>query len=195
MAGEARVRLDNPDAIAALTHPVRWKLLNYLMSSGPATASQGARAVGDTPSNCSYHLRTLARYGWVEADRSADARERPWRALVTGFSLERSGDPDSPLDRNAAALLAMTIQQEQQEVLDAVARFPALERAWQDASEHSTYTLRMTAAELADLTRQLDALIRPYIAATRDEWPDGSALVHLGLHAFPQRPDPGDPER
>ena len=195
MAEEARVRLDNPDAIAALTHPVRWKLLNYLMSSGPATASQGARAVGDTPSNCSYHLRTLAKYGWVEADDSADARERPWRALVTGFSLEGPGDPDSPLGRNTAALLAMTVQQDQLEVLEAVARFPALERAWQDASSHHTYTLRMTATELADLTRQLDALIRPYIAATRDERPKGSALVHLSLHAFPERPDPEETER
>ena len=195
MAEEARVRLDNPDAIAALTHPVRWKLLNYLMSSGPATASQGARAVGDTPSNCSYHLRTLAKYGWVEADDSADARERPWRALVTGFSLEPPGDPDSPLGRNAAALLAMTVQQDQREVLEAIARFTTLERTWQDASSHNTYTLRMTATELADLTRQLDALIRPYIAATRDERPDGSALVHLGLHAFPEEPHPKEPER
>ena len=195
MAEEARVRLDNPAAIAALTHPVRWKLLNYLMSSGPATASQGARAVGDTPSNCSYHLRTLAKYGWVEADDSADARERPWRALVTGFSLERPGDPDSPLGRNAAALLAMTVQQDQREALEAIARFTTMERTWQDASSHNTYTLRVTATELADLTRQLDALIRPYIAATRDERPDGSALVRLGLHAFPEEPHPKEPER
>lgn len=194
MAEEARIRLDDPDAIAALTHPARWKLLNYLMASGPATASQGARAVGDTPSNCSYHLRTLAKYGWVEADDSADGRERPWRALITGFSLERPGDSDSPLGRNAAALLAMTIQQEQQEALDAVARFPALDRPWQDASEHSSYTLRLTAAELTGLTRQLDALIRPYIAATRGEAPEGSALVHLGLHAYPEQPGPGTPE-
>jgi predicted transcriptional regulator len=190
MAREARVHIDNPDAIAALTHPVRYKLLSYLMSSGPATASQGARAVGDTPSNCSYHLRTLARYGWVEADDSADARERPWRALVTGITVERSADPDSPLGRNTAALLAMTIQQDQQELLEAVARFTTLDRTWQDASSHNTYTLAMTATELADLTRQLDALIRPYIAATRDERPDGSALVHLGLHAFPEAADP-----
>ena len=195
MTEEARVRLDNPDAIAALTHPVRLKLLAYLMSSGPATASQGARAVGDTPSNCSYHLRTLAKYGWVEADGSADARERPWRALVTGLSWEQSADPDSPLGRNAAALLAMTVQQDQQEVMEAVARFAALERIWQDASSFHTYTLRMTATELADLTRQVDALIRPYIAATRDERPDGSALVHLGLQTFPERPDPEQPER
>jgi hypothetical protein len=47
----------------------------------------------------------------------------------------------------------------------------------------------MTATELADLTRRLDALIRPYIAATRVERPDGSALVHLGLHAFPEGPE------
>lgn len=195
VAEEARVHLEDPDAIAALTHPVRWRLLNYLMSSGPATASQGARAVGDTPSNCSYHLRTLAKYGWVEADGSADARERPWRALVTGFSLEQPDDPDSPLGRNTAALLAMTIQQDQQEALEAVARFTTLERAWQDASFHNTYTLRVTATELADLTRQLDALIRPYIAATQDERPDGSALVHLSLHAFPEGPDPAEPAR
>jgi predicted transcriptional regulator len=193
MAKEARVRLDNPDAIAALTHPVRLKLLNYLMSSGPATATQGARAVGDTPSNCSYHLRTLAKYGWVKADDSADGRERPWRALVTGFSLERPSDPDSPLGRNTAALLAMTVQQDQQEALEAVARFATLERAWQDASSHNTYTLRMTATELADLSQQLDALIRPYIAATRDERPAGSRLVHLGLNAFPKAPGPKEP--
>ena len=50
----------------------------------------------------------------------------------------------------------------------------------------------MTAAELADLGRQLDALIRPYIAATRDERPEGSALVYLSLHAFPEEPDPNE---
>ena len=179
MATEKRATISERRAMAALTHPVRLDLLTHLMASGPATASQCARAVGDTPSNCSYHLRTLAKYGWVEADDSADARERPWRALVTGFSLERPGDPDSPLGRNTAALLAMTVQQDQREVLEAVARFTTLERTWQDASSHDTYTLRMTATELADLTRQLDALIRPSPRTSNPTGPDGRVSARM----------------
>jgi hypothetical protein len=38
---------------------------------------------------------------------------------------------------------------------------------------------------LAELVTRLDALIRPYIAATRDDAPTGAAVVHLGLQAFP----------
>ena len=63
---QTRRTVGEPDELAALAHPLRLDLLNHLMSSGPATASQCARAVDDTPSNCSYHLRYLARYGLVE---------------------------------------------------------------------------------------------------------------------------------
>lgn len=60
---ERRVNLTDPAVVDALAHPVRLDVLGYLMSVGPATASQCARAVGDTPSNCSYHLRVLASHG------------------------------------------------------------------------------------------------------------------------------------
>jgi hypothetical protein len=43
----------------------------------------------------------------------------------------------------------------------------------------------MTAGELSELAAQLDALIRPYLAATREHPPATAELVHLGLHAFP----------
>jgi predicted transcriptional regulator len=186
MADEARVHLDDPEAMAALTHPLRMKLLNHLMSEGPATASQAARAVGDTPSNSSYHLRTLAKFGWVAPDESADGRERPWRALVTGFAVDLGADPESPQGRNAAALIAMTVQQAQQEERDALARFPSLDREWQDATSFNSYTLRVTAEELTELGERIDALIRPYIAATRDGRPEGSRTAHVGFHAFPK---------
>ncbi len=63
---EIRPLLTDPDVLEALAHPVRLDLLTYLISAGPATASVCARAVGDSPSNCSYHLRTLADHGLVE---------------------------------------------------------------------------------------------------------------------------------
>lgn len=190
MAEENRVRIDDPEALAALTHPMRTKLLNHLISSGPATASQAARAVGDTPSNSSYHLRTLAKFGWVAAaQESSDGRERPWRALVTGFEIDLAADPRSAAGRNAAALSALTLQQAHQEAHEALARFPTLDREWQDASSFNVYTLRATSEELIEVTRQIDALLRPYIAATRDERPAGSALVSVAFQAFPKGPE------
>src|SRR5258705_7140018 len=112
MAREHRTTISEPQAMAALTHPVRLDLLTHLMAQGPATASQCARAVGDTPSNCSYHLRVLARYGLVGPDESTDARERPWRALVTGFSVEGFADePRSPPAPGAPPPLPPQVQQ------------------------------------------------------------------------------------
>ena len=67
-----RPRITDPEALEALAHPVRLDVLGFLMSQGPATASECARAVDDTPSNCSYHLRVLAKHGLVEPAPSDD---------------------------------------------------------------------------------------------------------------------------
>jgi DNA-binding transcriptional ArsR family regulator len=182
---ERRLVVGEPELMAALAHPVRLRLLEYLMAAGPATASQCARAVGDTPSNCSYHLRTLARHGVVAPDGSADGRERPYRSLVTGFSTEGIDDePGSPRRAGAAALLAVGVQLEQQSVRDYLARRDQVPSHWRAVETHGSYVLRMTPAELAELGARLDALIRPYIAATRTQAPDGAELVALGLHAY-----------
>lgn len=185
MAAEERRRITEPAALAALAHPVRLELINYLMSSGPATASACARAVGDTPSNCSYHLRTLAKFGLVGEVVSADGRERPWRALVTGFATGPA-DPAAPMPPEAVRMLAVSVQRDQQLTRDYLAHRDDVPPGWRGADAYATYTLRMTPQELTALGERLDALIRPYIAATREEAPDGSALVHLNVHAFPK---------
>jgi len=184
MAAEARRRITEPAALDALAHPVRLDIINYLMASGPATASTCARAVGDTPSNCSYHLRTLARFGLVGEVISTDGRERPWQALITGFDTGDT-DPTAPTTPQAARLFAVSVQRDQQLTRDYLARRDRIPARWRAADAHATYTLRMTPQELIDLGQQLDALIRPYLAATREDRPDTSALVHLGVHAFP----------
>jgi len=183
MPPEARRHITEPEALQALAHPVRLELINHLMSAGPATASACARAVGDTPSNCSYHLRVLAKVGLVDEVASDDGRERPWRALITGFDTEV--DSKGPMTPQAAELLAVALQRDQRMVRDHLARRDELPRRWRSADVYSTYTLRLTPRELTDLAAKLDALIRPYVAATREDAPRGSALVHLGLQAFP----------
>src|SRR5436305_10379828 len=110
--------LTDPEVLEALAHPVRLDLLTYLISEGPGSASTCARAVGDTPSNCSYHLRTLARHGLVEPVSSTDRRQRPWRATITGFALDPDAAPASPVGRGAAAVLAASLALEQRLLRD-----------------------------------------------------------------------------
>ena len=185
MPRERRRHITEPEALEALAHPLRLELIDYLMAQGPATASTCARAVGDTPSNCSYHLRVLAKVGLVEESASQDGRERPWRALITGFDADV--DAEGEMTPEAAELLALSLQRDQRMVRDYLARRDQAPKRWRDSDVYSTYTLRLRPEELTDLTAKLDALIRPFIAATRDDAPRGSALVHLGLQAFPKQ--------
>src|SRR5947209_12155856 len=99
---EGRVRISDPRALRALADPLRLALLDRLISFGEQTAAQCADAVGSTASNCSYHLRILARIGLVEPGSSPDGRERPWRAAATGLEFGPA-DPRSEPGLAAAA--------------------------------------------------------------------------------------------
>ena len=56
--------LSDPKAMRALAHPARLAILTRL--EGSATATEVAEVAGITPSAASYHLRMLAKYGFVE---------------------------------------------------------------------------------------------------------------------------------
>jgi DNA-binding transcriptional ArsR family regulator len=183
---QRRPVLTDPDVVEALAHPVRLDVLNYLTSDGPATASVCARAVGDTASNCSYHLRVLARHGLIEAADSADGRERPWRTTLTGFSTDTEAAPNTRTGRVSAALMAAALQRDQRLSRDYLNHRDEVPSVWRSADTYATYTLRATPAELRTLVEQLDDLIRPFIAATREDAPARASLVHLGLQAFPR---------
>jgi DNA-binding transcriptional ArsR family regulator len=179
--------LTDPVVLESLAHPVRLDVLNYLMSDGPATASVCARAVGDTPSNCSYHLRVLEGHGLVASGDSADGRERPWRATITGFDYDLEAiDPATAEARSVAALLAASLQLDQRLTRDYLTHRDRVSATWREADAYAAYTLRLTPDELRDLVARLDGLIRPLIAATRKDPPSDAELVHLGLQAFPR---------
>lgn len=177
--------LVDAEVLASLAHPVRLDVLGYLMSDGPATASVCARAVGDTPSNCSYHLRVLARHGLVNPEKPTDGRERPWRAAITGFGTD-DADPAGPQAKGTAAVLAASMQLDQRLSREYLAGRGEVPRAWRDVDAFATYTLRLSAEELRTLLRQLDDLIRPFIATTHDDQPSDAETVHLGVQAFPR---------
>lgn len=176
---EKRVTLDDPRTVAALAHPVRLDLLGRLMSDGPATASQCARAIGDSPSNCSYHLRVLAGLGLVEDDPSTDGRERRWRATIIGFSTD-------PHAASSDELFAASVQADYQAARQYLRDRARLDENWRDADAHAHYGLRVTRAELDDIAARIDDIVRPYIAAVRAHAPAEAAIVNLSLLALPR---------
>jgi hypothetical protein len=90
-----RLQLDltDPKAMRALAHPMRWALLEALAHAGTLTATQASEMLGESPANCAFHLRTLAKYGFVEEAGGGKGRERPWRRAYGRMSWQaRQGD-------------------------------------------------------------------------------------------------------
>jgi DNA-binding transcriptional ArsR family regulator len=84
----------DPQAIRALAHPVRMALIELLVHTGTLTATQASEALGESPANCAFHLRTLAKYGFVEEAGGGKGRERPWRRTHQTLHFETSA-PDN----------------------------------------------------------------------------------------------------
>jgi DNA-binding transcriptional ArsR family regulator len=186
---ERRLEVTDSEVLAALAHPLRVALLYQLNALGSRTASQCAQALGETPANCSYHLRQLAKAGLVVREEAANGRERPWRSVYTGLDLHPPVDDADPEVMTAArATRASLASIEIEEHARLARQYLRLEsrapRAWREVAGVSSYSLRLTPEELAGLHDALDAAIRPYIGLTRADPPEGAQPVHLDLKAF-----------
>src|SRR6187431_2076345 len=75
----------DPKAMRALANPLRLKLLGLLRQDGPHSVGELSELAGAAPGSVSYHLGTLARFGFVEEapELARDGRERWWRAAHT----------------------------------------------------------------------------------------------------------------
>ena len=186
---ERRLEVTDGAVLAALAHPLRVALLYQLNALGSRTASQCAEALGETPANCSYHLRQLAKVGLVTREEARNGRERPWRSVYTGLSLHPAVDDTDPevvtAARAARAALANAEIEEHARLARQYLRLePRAARPWREVAGVNSYSLRLTAEELAGLVQALDAAIRPFIGLTRDDPPGGSQPVHLDFKTF-----------
>ena len=188
---ERRTRISDPRALRALAHPLRLALLERLMAFGEQTAAQCAEAVGSTTSNCSYHLRTLARVGLIEPGESADGRERPWRSSSTGLEFGPSDvEPSTASAAAARAVDELTLAREEELTRQALAGRDDQPPEWRTAETNHSYGLRITASELKKLVGDIDRLVRPYIGLTRGAPPEGAEVAYMRIIAFrhPQSP-------
>jgi len=136
----------------ALAHPTRLALLDHLHTVEHATATECAAVVGDSPSSCSYHLRALARWRFVEEAEGGAGRERPWRATATRIEFGSDG-------LEATVLRDELLARHQQRVRDALRHDHELPPRWRRATQTSSATLALTPTELEMLGERFEELL------------------------------------
>lgn len=166
--------------------------MQYLALDGPATATECADVVGLSPSACSYHLRALARHGFVAEDpaSAADGRQRPWRARVIAISY--GDEPDQPSAvRAAGRLLTESFQARFEQVRSAyLGRETEYGASWRTAAGISQDVLHLTANELASVRSQLQDVLAAYRRLDVASRPPGARRVHAMFDLVPWF-DPG----
>jgi len=181
------VRLTDPKMMRALAHPARIAIWSHIGLRGSVTATECAEVAGLSPSACSYHLRTLAKYGFIEEDRAAAAngRERPWRARLLALTLEDRPD-SSAGERVAGRLLVENLRASSEEIraryLDRQSEYPA---DWRSAAGETFSAAHVTPDELNELRTKVLAVMEAYLRLDPAERPPGALPVRIMLDMFP----------
>lgn len=153
--------LTDPRAMRALAHPIRLSLLEALADAGTLTATQAGEAVGESPASCSFHLRQLAKYGFVVEAGGGTGRQRPWRLAHVGMRF-----PDVHDDQDAAMAAVGLESVLRERYLARHARATAarghLPRKWREVTGNSQFLLYVTPEEMRELDEELGAVLMRY---------------------------------
>src|SRR5215831_7968530 len=102
MSSEERgphLEVRDPRMMRALAHPLRVALIEAIgqADTGTLTATEASDLLGESPANCAFHLRTLAKYGFVEeAGAAASGRGGCATAASRSSRRGRTARPGSP---------------------------------------------------------------------------------------------------
>jgi DNA-binding transcriptional ArsR family regulator len=187
-------RIKDVGTLKAIAHPLRMQLYRALTIARTATASQLADQVDEAVSLVSYHLRKLAEHGLIEEAEpgSGDGRERWWQPASEGVSIRDEDFRDAP-EKAAAHTAASRLFFEQRvemyrRYLDERAHWSD---AWTTASESAEWLLRLTSDELAELAKEMYAVVRRYEERGRADVAagdtEGRENVAVHTYGFPFR--------
>ncbi|GAB3927615.1 transcriptional regulator [Microlunatus endophyticus] len=172
----------DPTWMRAMAHPLRWQILDVLRSSPePMTATQVSEEVGESPANCSFHLRTLAKYGFIEEAGGGKGRSRPWRPRDVQIEISDESGPDAPAGARA---LRDVIRTRSFQAIEAWEHdehsYPP---AWREAAMSAEWELKLTIDDLAEIEAEFKAILDRY--TSREKSPDGAVQAKVLAWAFP----------
>jgi DNA-binding transcriptional ArsR family regulator len=171
--------------VRALAHPLRFRLLE-LLRAGPATASMLARELDESSGATSYHLRELAKAGFVEEDAErGNGRDRWWRRTTPLFVVPSDAADDAEYAAALGSIRAFMVERDEQALGAYFATVADQPQEWQDASFLAGWTLHVTPDEL----RALSALVLEAVDGLRrtiEERPEDARKVYITFRALVQ---------
>jgi hypothetical protein len=194
-AGPGSAELTDPKAMRALAHPVRMSLLELFGYHQTLTATQASELLDESPANCAFHLRTLAKYGFIEEAGRGPGRERPW--TLANRSMRINSSQENPQANLAADELSRVLINRWTERARQVYGAPNRVPGWDQASGWSLMHVFMTPDEAEAMREEINELIhRRYEAREADLSlrPPGARPVEWSVFAAPIAAwAPGDP--
>lgn len=180
------LKLTDPKAMRALAHPVRMELLDLLAVAGTLTATQAGEILGESPANCAFHLRTLAKYGFVREAGGGRGRERPWTRTRRTISISSTSQDDPQAAIAAGALGSVYFErwvERARRVFGSRERLPG----WERATQMSRSAVFLTAEETVQVSGEIQEIIDRYRGRERDpsQRPADGLPVEVALFLSP----------
>jgi DNA-binding transcriptional ArsR family regulator len=190
------MQISDPRAIKALAHPLRLDLLELLATIGPATAAHCGRVLDVPQANCSFHLRQLGKYGFVEdAGPGGDRRERLWRVSDARPTMRIGAGVDTVVRRQLARVV---VEREAQAILGYVDRQDTDSPEWRSTAGIVSAVTVMSPEDAAEVKEKWRVLLEPYLVRTEAagfKLQPGQRYVRYFMAATPTPElDRGEPE-
>jgi DNA-binding transcriptional ArsR family regulator len=195
-----RLELDAA-ALKALAHPLRVQILRVLELRERASVTTLAAELGESTGATSYHLRQLARHGFVEETdaaapaapdgrRAAGRRQRFWRMAVDEIHMTGMAFLENEDTREAAGFLLRELSSTRSRRLAHwFATSTTWPEEWQRASSDRDGTLILDPVQTRALADELAAVLDRYRELEPGE---GARRVEVQYAVFPSDPGPGD---
>ena len=200
MPDERTLDVDAP-ALKALAHPLRLQILRVLTLRKKVSVTSLAEELGETTGATSYHLRQLARHGFVEetdADetagrggvtRPAGRKRQLWQMAVdrvhmTGYEFLANAET-----REAAGFVLREIQADRSRRLaNWYATATQWSAGWQRASSDADMFLELNQKQTRALADELAAVVTKYRTMKPGR---GARMIDVQYAVFPN--DDGTP--
>jgi DNA-binding transcriptional ArsR family regulator len=167
-----RLELDAA-ALKAMAHPLRVQILRALELHDEVSVTGLAQQLGETTGAISYHLRQLARHGFVEEgaddepgageERRPGRRRRMWRLAVDEIHMSGHAFMADEDTREAAGFLLREFESSRSRRLAHwFATAPTWPEEWQKASSDMDGTLTLDPAQTRALADELKAVLDRY---------------------------------
>ena len=140
--------------------------MDVLGEEGAATATRCAELTGESVASCSFHLRMLAKYGYIEpAERTG--REKPWRLVSRSRDLRPDVDDPASI-RAVEAIAELFVEHEVERIRMALATWPSEPPEWMNAVTVNGSGFWATAEELTEVSETLQGITERFAGRGED---------------------------